>query len=781
MKKLTTLLLALIFSLTLSLGAKAEFFTDIIVTSPNGIWTDSRAYSTLNDAISTVGANERTITIVSPQTVNTLTVPSNVTLKFERNGSITNSGQLTINTTNIIAPNRQIFTGIGNIDFAPGTVVKSGWFPNFESALALTVNDTVTLKVTKSQTLTASFAVGNNVTLSWDSPGNILTANAGVTVSNIGQVNAGSFQLFAGAGNYRFRDGTNLNSSWFNNLRSIITWVSTNRVNLTIQGTLLVDLDDTIPANIHVDMDSQRGLLNINPGIILTINSAFSPGPHQCFTGTGTVVLPNVAYHYPEWYSSGAYTQAVVETALAAIGTSNKAALLIRSGAWTISSNADWSAYTNVTFQFMAGAVINHGSFTIKTTYPKAGLYQIYNGTGLITRYGDCGSEIPQWWGATGDNSALTEDAPAIQAAINTAQSHPIQGAGAVYLPTGEYDVNTDLSITGYIKFFGDGRSTVLHRTSDGLATDAVIKVSDVSFITLRDFTIITTTGGSNINGIYMRNGRQHLVENIYGRGIANRLLFLEGIIGSTFISVGMDPTDIPGISGTADIPLRGAWLDEDTVSGVSATTTCTFINCKFDMVSSIGVRLIKASVNNFLGCSSQNSPPTYPMTYGVYIDSTACINNVFQNHYFGEGAYGAAQIYDLGNRTLWLNPRGETSNDFLWFSYNGYKSVGFKGSGISEGIVFYDGATGQVYLHGRANASGTFTLNANQTTTVVTNTGITANSRIIITPTTANAAADQGSVTGVYISAKNAGVSFTVAHPNNANVDKVFDYFVFN
>ena len=61
--------------------------------------------------------SDGTIVIANAHTVTALTVPANVTLKFERDGSITNSGQLTINTKNIIADDHQIFTGTGDIDF----------------------------------------------------------------------------------------------------------------------------------------------------------------------------------------------------------------------------------------------------------------------------------------------------------------------------------------------------------------------------------------------------------------------------------------------------------------------------------------------------------------------------------------------------------------------------------------------------------------------------------------------------------------------------------------
>ena len=211
MQKLKIFFLSLILIFAISTGVRAEFFSDVIVTSPNGIWTDSRSYTTLNDAVTAVGTvNQRTIVIASPQTVTALTVPSNITLKFERDGAIVNSGQLTINTKNIISDGHKIFAGLGDIDFAAGTVVKLSWFHNLWNALTMTSDDHVTMVIDKAINATASVAVGNDVTLRWEAP-NIITANAGVTVSNIGQIESGSYQILAGAGNFIFRDGVSLN------------------------------------------------------------------------------------------------------------------------------------------------------------------------------------------------------------------------------------------------------------------------------------------------------------------------------------------------------------------------------------------------------------------------------------------------------------------------------------------------------------------------------------------------------------------------------------------
>ncbi len=71
----------------------------------------------------------------------------------------------------------------------------------------------------------------------------------------------------------------------------------------------------------------------------------------------------------------------------------------------------------------------------------------------------------------------------------------------------------------------------------------------------------------------------------------------------------------------------------------------------------------------------------------------------------------------------------------------------------------------------GRSNAIGTVTLTAAATTTTVTSTVLSGDARILLTPTTANAAA---ALATTYVSA-NADGSFTLTHANNAQVDRTF------
>jgi len=75
---------------------------------------------------------------------------------------------------------------------------------------------------------------------------------------------------------------------------------------------------------------------------------------------------------------------------------------------------------------------------------------------------------------------------------------------------------------------------------------------------------------------------------------------------------------------------------------------------------------------------------------------------------------------------------------------------------------------------------SGTCTLTANAASTVVANKLVTAESQVILTPTSANAAADVAAG-NVYVSALTEGTGFTITHPNNANADKTFHYLIIN
>lgn len=75
--------------------------------------------------------------------------------------------------------------------------------------------------------------------------------------------------------------------------------------------------------------------------------------------------------------------------------------------------------------------------------------------------------------------------------------------------------------------------------------------------------------------------------------------------------------------------------------------------------------------------------------------------------------------------------------------------------------------------LRGRANNVGEVTLDANTTTTTLSDIRIKQTMTAVLIPRTANAAA---AMTNVYISAVADG-SITLTHSNTATVDRTFDY----
>ena len=77
----------------------------------------------------------------------------------------------------------------------------------------------------------------------------------------------------------------------------------------------------------------------------------------------------------------------------------------------------------------------------------------------------------------------------------------------------------------------------------------------------------------------------------------------------------------------------------------------------------------------------------------------------------------------------------------------------------------------------GGLNATGTLTLAASPaTTTTVMDKRISSQSAIVLTPTSSNAAA---AVSGTWVSATSAGISFTLTHASSSASDRSFNYAI--
>lgn len=290
--------------------AAHQYQRDFFVTGTDGPYVDVRSYTDLATAVAAVGADVRTIKIFDSEAAGTLTIHANTTLEFIGDGGIVVATQLTLNTPNIIAPAHQIFSGAGDIDWGvDGAVVKSSWFSDLDEALDVTNDDTLTILITESETLTANAAVGNDVVLRWESE--FLLTNGGFTVSNLKMIEAGTYQIFSsGAGDWDHLAGSVIKSSWHTNLRIAVAFTSDENVNLTI----LVDQPETVDSDMTVDVYQslvipKGNILTIETGDTITIEGSLESGIYQIFNpvGTGAVSFGASAVNevYTSWFGFG--------------------------------------------------------------------------------------------------------------------------------------------------------------------------------------------------------------------------------------------------------------------------------------------------------------------------------------------------------------------------------------------------------------------------------------------------------------------------------------------
>ena len=101
--------------------------------------------------------------------------------------------------------------------------------------------------------------------------------------------------------------------------------------------------------------------------------------------------------------------------------------------------------------------------------------------------------------------------------------------------------------------------------------------------------------------------------------------------------------------------------------------------------------------------------------------------------------------------------------------------SAGFPGLPVTGGDARQVAAVVNRLAQGKLNCGGSVTLAAGAAGTAVSDPRATAVSIVLLMPTTANAAAELGNGT-LYVSARAKG-SFTLAHANNAQVDRAFGY----
>ncbi|MFA5341807.1 MAG: right-handed parallel beta-helix repeat-containing protein, partial [Clostridia bacterium] len=446
---------------------------------------------------------------------------------------------------------------------------------------------------------------------------------------------------------------TNVNGikylSGYSSFLTAITTISTSTTTLIVDCSGSVDADTIIPSTLSLIV-VKGGLLTIASGKTLTINGHLEAGPYQLFSGAGTIVLTSVEVHYPEWYSSGTFTQATIEAALTVIGTTNKVTLLLRPGTWVISSNADWSAYTNVTLKMSAGAILQIATGTTTTIGGpfEARLYQVFDcvGTGAVTGLKEA---TPQMFGGVADG--VTDDKVAIKAAIAS-----VIAGGRVIIPKRAlaYSYNNDSGMADAVDV---AQSTIIQIDGTIKSTSATNQVSPPYIFNITGENV-TFTGSGTLQG-----PGTYVVSEIT---TANQ---------PGLIYVNADGVTIKGL----------AFIDPPEVA--------VYINNKDN---------IRIEENTFTGGPLWAAVAAAPNGYHSYITSIGGNNQqILKNRFFADGSGGAAVTGILFGSSTYGTKITISKNKFKNLHSHATYLTQISHSIISENIIEYT----QIAAEQRSNA----------------------------------------------------------------------------
>lgn len=342
--------------------AFAQYLPDIIVTGTSGPWTDSRAYTSLNAAITAIGTDQRNVYIIRQENF-AGAIPANVNLHFLGDGSINATGATTINTKSIEGPNDRIFYGASNYDFIRGSILKCAWFEDFDEAILETVDDEVTLVMTRNELAATTQAIGDAVTLKWESSGNSLSINVGIIVSNIKQIEAGDYKIVKGVGRFDFDDGIILKSTWFSQLRVAGKHIDNSEVIMEIRKSETMDYDYTFLIGTNLRF-LDGNIITVAVGRTLTINSPeniIAGDRQRILAGAGSTTFTTGGRASMLWVAlSDGATDDTTEIQMFADGLNEGSTLFFPKGTsyYLISNTIDLDVAGDITIECENGAEI---------------------------------------------------------------------------------------------------------------------------------------------------------------------------------------------------------------------------------------------------------------------------------------------------------------------------------------------------------------------------------------------------------------------------------------
>ncbi len=261
-------------------------------------------------------------------------------------------------------------------------------------------NDTIPSTISLKFTPNGSFAIAN-------------TKNLTIQTTNI---EAGNHQIFSGAGDFDFADGTILKSSWFADFSAGLTYIGpTDIVVYKITEDETISASDEITSNIFLDATSGNILSDDASNAVLTISGDIFAGERQFLdwgTGSGSVTYRDGQTVKALWH--GSFMEAIADI------TSTSDIDLVISESETITANL--TVTNNFNLIFIHGAILsddgNNAALSIAGGIQASSWQQLFdwgNGTGAITIVQKV---FPDWF-KKNTTPGTTDMTDAIQEAFN--------------------------------------------------------------------------------------------------------------------------------------------------------------------------------------------------------------------------------------------------------------------------------------------------------------------------------------------------------------------------
>jgi hypothetical protein len=541
----------------------------------------------------------------------------------------------------------------------------------------------------------------------------------------------------------------------YSTLAEALATINNSETNLTIPaGAVVINSDVEIPANITLRFH-KGGYFNISDGATLTINGAIEAGPQQIFSWTGTGKVggsPQVEGMLVEWWG--------------AVGD----------------GSTDDSAAIQAAIDFAE-------AYSPKVVFLQPKMYAI--ASMLTVEESNIGiiGKIDRPWGGTHTYGPPPE--------LMSAQLHYTADDGGTLLKVYKSTAEEYRFSCRNVRFSADTtlgtKPNLLH-----LESQSDFTLDNVCFQGGADKALILADCaiGWFKNCVWQANDYHIWIQAPSGPARFSSCGYIWFMGGNMWDAAESAIYANDSSLNWGHMVFNDMWLErskqfvELAPDGAVVYFNWMWKNCFFIQSNSNGVAgrdgwLIKATAQQdtangfrmtewrFVDCGIHTSATTgnaVSYTKGTNTGSSYIQRLTFVRVYFPGAASFTAVASDETSTTSYFND----------CSYLGGTVTKSGGSGPAKS-QYIDVAFNEIRITGLP--AGTFDLNnGGGTTTTVNDAAVTDNSIIILTAVKANAAkAVAEDSTGVYVSSKSAGTSFTVKHAANPGTDAEFQYLIIN